>query len=143
VKKKTKLAVTDVADRIEQAAHTLRRLPKVAVQGYFSAWPPIVHEAMQAYGWENVRVQPGPPSARHISEMDEALRWLMWLERDEVRIVWLRACGIRWKNIGRLLGWSVRKMQYDWHVALFKIVHRLGNPEAEFAFPYRQNIHNG
>lgn len=141
--RRKRITVSDVADRLEQAAHTMRRLPKVTVQGYFSAWPPIVREAMQAYGWEDAPLHVGPPSAKHISEMDEALRWLLWLERDEVRIVWLRACGIRWKAMGRLLGWSVRKLQYDWRVALFKIAYRIEHPADEIEPPYKRMIRIG
>ncbi len=137
------LTLKDVADRIEQAAHTLRKLPKVTVQGYFNAWPPIVREAMDAYGWEDAHIHPGPPSARQITEMDEVMLWLMGLEREEVRIVWLRANGIRWKRIGLELGWSVRKLQYDWRVALMKIVHRLNNPNEKIVLPYKRRIHGG
>ena len=106
-------------------------------------WPPIVRETMEAYGWDEARVHPGPPSARHISEMDEALRWMLWLERDEVRIVWLRASGLRWKKIGFALGWSVRKLQYDWRVALMKIVHCLNDPAAKTALSGSREIHKG
>ncbi len=143
MKRKNNPTAAEVADRLEQAAHTLRRLPKVTVRGYFGTWPPIMQEALYAYGWEEARLRPGPPSAIHISEMDETLRWFLWLESHETTLVWLRACGVRWKTISRLSGWSVRKMQYDWRVALVKIAHRLGSPEEHFAYPYRKRIQNG
>lgn len=138
-----RMSLTDVADRVEQAAHTLRRLPKVTVQGFFGTWPPIVREAMEAYGWDEAHIHPGPPCPRHITEMDETLLWLMWLEREEVKLVWLRANGVRWKRLGLELGWSVRKLQYDWRVALMKIVHRLNNPKEKFPLPYKRRIQNG
>jgi hypothetical protein len=75
--------------------------------------------------------------------MDEVMLWLMGLEREDVRIVWLRANGIRWKRIGLELGWSVRKLQYDWRVALMKIVHRLNNPNEKITLPYKRRIHGG
>jgi hypothetical protein len=37
--------------------------------------------------------------ARAISRMEETFTWLMWLEPDDARIVWLRAEGVRWKPI--------------------------------------------
>ncbi len=138
-----KLSITDVADRLEQAAQTLRRLPPVRVRGFFGTWPPIMQEAIYAYGWEEARIKLGPPSARHISEMDEALRWFMWLEREEVTLLWLRACGVKWKKIGRLVGWSVRKLQYDWRIALAKIEYRLANPDMKFELPCIKRIQNG
>ncbi len=137
------MSMTDVADRLEQAAQTLRRLPPVRVRGFFGTWPPIMQEAIYAYGWEEARIKLGPPSARHISEMDETLRWLMWLEREEVMLVWLRACDVKWKKIGRLLGWSVRKLQYDWRIALAKIEYRLANPDMKFDLPCIKRIQNG
>ena len=137
------LSMTDVADRLEQAAQTLRRLPPVKVRGYFGTWPQIMQEAIYAYGWEETRIKLGPPSARHITEMDEALRWFMWLEREEVTLVWLRACGVKWKKMNRLLGWSVRKLQYDWRIALAKIEYRLANPDMNFELPCIKRIQNG
>ncbi len=137
------LTLKDVSDRIDQAAHTMRKLPKVAVKGYFNVWPAIVREAMEAYGWDEMHVHPGPPSAHQITEMDEVMLWLMWLERDEVRIVWLRASGVRWKRIGLETGWSVRKLQYDWRIAIMKIVHRLNNPNEKITLPYTRHIQRG
>ncbi len=60
-----------------------------------------------------------------IDRMDEALRWLRWLEPDEVRLVWLRAEGVRWKlicarfGVGRTTAWQ------RWCTALTKIAERL------------------
>jgi hypothetical protein len=75
------LTMTATADRLEEAAHTLR-LPKVTVQGFKSNWPPTVNEFHEAYGYNEAEVRLGPPSARHISEMDEALQWMMLLTLD-------------------------------------------------------------
>ncbi|MGE0108168.1 MAG: DUF6362 family protein [Bdellovibrionales bacterium] len=135
--------VKDVADRIEQAANTMKKLPKVKVQGYFNAWPTIVREAMEAYGWEDNHMRPSPPSAKHITEMEEVMIWLLWLEREEVRLIWMRAEGVRWKRLSLELGWSVRKLQYDWKIGLMKIVHRLNNPNEKIQLPYKRYIRNG
>ncbi len=47
------------------------------------------------------RPRPGP---RQITEAEEALFWLRWLERDDARIVWRRANRRPWKRICRELG---------------------------------------
>jgi hypothetical protein len=52
----------------------------------------------EAFGWNAVEVRPGPPSSDAIDRMDAVLRWLLCLEPDEVRLVWLRAEGVRWKS---------------------------------------------
>jgi hypothetical protein len=62
--------------------------------------------------------------------MDETLSWLMWLEPEERRLVWLRAEGLPWKRvtqrlaIGRTTAWQRRT------TALLKIAVRL-NAAAE------------
>jgi hypothetical protein len=114
-----------VAGRLAEAADTLRRLPRVKVQGYSSAWPPIIRDFWEAFGWNEVEVRLGPPLPGAIDRMDETLQWLRWLEPDETRIVWLRAEGMRWKlicfrfSVGRTTAW------YRWSGALAKIAARL------------------
>lgn len=82
-----------IADRLEEAAHTLRRLPKVMVQGFKSNWPQTVNEFHETYGYNDAEVRLGPPSARHITEMDEALSWLLLLDPvpDYSRKLFVRA----------------------------------------------------
>jgi hypothetical protein len=42
-----KWTVTDIADRFEEAAQTLRRLPPVKIQGYGNNWPDVVLTTME------------------------------------------------------------------------------------------------
>nr|WP_263378455.1 DUF6362 family protein [Granulicella paludicola] len=76
MKPSDKLTMVSIADRLEEAAYTLRRLPKVTVQGFKSNWPATINEFHESYGYNDATVRMGPPSARHITEMDEALLWL-------------------------------------------------------------------
>ena len=62
--------------------------------------------------------------------MDEALRWLTWLELEERRLVWLRAEGMPWKWITRRLGIGRTTAWQRWTTALLKIAVRL-NAAAE------------
>jgi hypothetical protein len=59
--------------------------------------------------------------------MDEALRWLRWLELDETRLVWLRAEGVRWKLICARFGIGRTTAWYRWSGALTKIAARLNS----------------
>jgi hypothetical protein len=111
----------DVAERLEEAAHTLRRLPPVKVRGYISSWPPIIREFWEAYGWHETKVRLGPPAPDAIDRMDEVLRWLLILEPDEVRLVWLRAEGVRWKSIAHRFGMDRSTAWRHWTCALIKI----------------------
>lgn len=135
------LNVTEVADRFEQAYHTLKRLPTKTIQGYRGYWPEIIHDTQDAYGWEKPDLKLGPPTSRHIDEMDKTLRWMLWLEKDEVRIVWMRAARIRWRKIAsRMGGLSEKTYQNQYKEALFKVVHRLASPELSNSFPYQKRL---
>jgi len=114
-----------VEDRMAEAADTLRRLPPVKVQGYFSTWPPVIRDFWEAFGWHDVEVRPGPASPEAIDRMDDTLRWLRWLEPDETRLVWLRAEGVRWKLICARFGVGRTTAWHRWSGALTKIAVRL------------------
>lgn len=114
-----------VEERLEEAADTLRRLPEERVRGYFSTWPPAIRDYWEAFGREDVRLRRGPPAAAAIDRMDEALGWLAWLEPDDARLVWLRACGVHWKPITWRLGVGRTTAWRNWVAALIAIAARL------------------
>jgi Domain of unknown function (DUF6362) len=62
--------------------------------------------------------------------MDEALGWLLWLEPEERRLVWLRAEGVPWKRITDWLGIGRTTAWQRWTTALLRIAVRL-NAAAE------------
>ena len=104
---------SEVEERLRSAARTLRRLPNVKVQGYFSTWPTIIREPL-----EILQMEPEPlritPSMADITEMEEVLFiWLKWIEPEERRLVWLRAERVRWKlicgrfGVGRTKAWEM------------------------------------
>lgn len=117
--------VTDVADRFEEAVFTLRRLPPVRVQGYFSAWPPIVRTVAEQLAEDKLPTRLGPPSADAISRMEQTFEWICWVEEDERKLIWLRARKVRWKRICWQIGVGRTKAWQMWTVALLKIVTRL------------------
>lgn len=104
---------SEVEERLRSAARTLRRLPNVKVQGYFSTWPTIIREPLEILQMEPelLRIT---PSMADITEMEEVLFvWLKWLEPEERRLVWLRAERVRWKlicgrfGVGRTKAWEM------------------------------------
>lgn len=119
-----------VAEAVEEAAHTLRRLPPVKVRGYVSSWPPTIREFWEAYGWHDTKVRLGPPAPDAIDRMDEVLHWLLILEPDEVRLVWLRAEGVRWKSIAYRFGIDRSTAWRHWTFALIKIAAHLNGTRA-------------
>lgn len=117
--------VTDIADRFEEAAQTLKRMPPVKVQGYSNAWPEIVRTVMEQLQADQLPMRLGPPLPDAISRMEETIQWVFWLEEDERRLVWLRAERVYWKQICWRLGCGRTKAWQMWTVALLKIATRL------------------
>ena len=94
------LTPREIEDRFEEAALTLRRLPeRNRPRGYASSWPPVVHDAMQAYGYTPEAPMRIVPSAAAITRMEECFDWLLILDPEDARIVWLRAEGVRWRQV--------------------------------------------
>jgi hypothetical protein len=118
---------TEIEDRFEEAARTLRRLPSVRVRGYVSSWPPILRSYHEAFGWEAARMPHIPPTPDAISRMEETFTWLSWLDPDDARIVWLRAENVRWKPICWRLGISRATAWRRWAAALITIAKRVEN----------------
>ena len=116
---------SEVEERLRSAARTLRRLPNVKVQGYFSTWPTIIREPL-----EILQMEPEPmritPSMADITEMEEVLFvWLKWIEPEERRLVWLRAERVRWKLICARMGVGRTKAWEMYRRALARIAARV------------------
>jgi hypothetical protein len=113
-----------VQDRLELAAGVMRQMPGVMPQGFFNAWPEYFHSFADKVGQEPQmrRPRPGP---RQITEAEEAMLWLRWLEKDDARIVWLRANGRPWKPICWELGMSRATANRRWQYGIAVIVWKL------------------
>lgn len=113
-----------VQDRLEQAADVFRSLPNVKPQGFFNAWPEYFHSFADKVGQEP-RMRRPLPSPRMITEAEEAMLWLRWLEKDDARIVWLRANRTPWKKITWEVGLSRPAANRHWQYGLALITWRL------------------
>ena len=90
---------SEIEDRFEEAALTLRRPPNPpgsGPKGDGSSWPEYVHDAKHAYGYREARMRV-VPSAKDIERMEECIEWLRLVEASEGRIIWLRAERVRWR----------------------------------------------
>jgi hypothetical protein len=112
-----------VAERLAEAADALARLPDERVRGFYDFWPKLIGAPGR-----QARTAAAAPEA--IDRMDEALHWLLWLDPEERRLVWLRAEGLPWKWITRRLGIGRTTAWQRTTMALVKIVIRL-NAAAE------------
>lgn len=110
-----------VANRLEEAAGILRRLPDAKSRGLKSNWPDTI-PTQGDYRSNTTKIHLGPPLPDAIDRMDEALEWLRWLDEDGRRLVWLRAERIQWKMIMRQYGRSRSTVTARWKEALSQIV---------------------
>ena len=113
-----------VQDRLELAAGVMRQMPGVMPQGFFNAWPEYFHSFADKVGQEPQLRRPRP-SPRQITEAEEAMLWLRWLEKDDARLVWLRANGTPWKPICWELEISRATANRRWQYGVAVIVWRL------------------
>lgn len=113
-----------VEARLECAAKVFRSLPAVRPDGHFNAWPDYLHDFADQVGQEPQmrRPRPGP---QQVSEADETLLWLRWLEKDDARLLWLRANRTPWKPICWELGISRATANRRWQYGIAIIVWRL------------------
>jgi hypothetical protein len=120
----TDWTTAQVQDRLELAADVFAQLPAVRPQGYFNAWPEYFHSFADQVGQEPQMRRPRP-SPRQITEAEEAMLWLRWLEKDDAQIVWLRANRTPWKPICWELGISRATANRRWQYGIAVIVWRL------------------
>ncbi len=129
--KGNKLTASEIADRMEDAARTLRRLPDPpgsGPKGYGRSWPEYVHEAKHAYGYHEARLRVRP-SSRDIAQMEECFDWLRLVAPEDARIIWMRAEGRRWREVCIEAGCVRQTAWRRWVAALATIARRAGRRE--------------
>jgi Domain of unknown function (DUF6362) len=107
-----------IVERLAEAADVLARLPDAKMRGYYDPWRRLV-------GATGSSPSPAAPAPEAIDRMDQALGWLMWLEREERYLVWMRAEGLPWKRVTHRLGIARTTAWQRWTTALLKISVRL------------------
>jgi Domain of unknown function (DUF6362) len=117
--------IETVEMRLDDAAEVMRRLPPVRVPGYFNTWPSMMVEFADCVGREARPMRLPPPSTAAITRMEEALCWLRWLERDDVKLVWARSERTPWKAICCRFGISRATANRRHQYALSLIAWRL------------------
>lgn len=100
--------ILEIERRILRACRTIRALPD-AERKYFAlhnAWPEMVREAEEAYGYNESLMPRFRPSPQDVSDCLVALAWARGISRRAWRLVWWRSFGISFKQIGFRVGRS-------------------------------------
>lgn len=132
-----------VADRLELAAEVMRALPSVRPQGYVSTWPEYLHSFADQVE-QAPRLKRPLPSPRMITEADEAMLWLRWVEKDIGQILWARANRKAWKGIcwqhGKSRATANRQHEYGLAVIVWRLMGRSVPRKRSMAFVIQQTI---
>ena len=112
---------------LAEAADTLGRLPDMQLCGHTTHWPDTQRPPHDLDYPLQGRVRGGPPSATAIDRMDATLDWLHWLEPDDRRLVWDRACGVPWKILAHRHGMTRTTAWRHWVAALLTISQHLSD----------------
>lgn len=82
-----------VAGAFMLSVRTLRYMPSAKVRGYFNTWPEVIHSEIELLQQEP-QYQRYRPSAASISEMEQTLIWIIWIDEPGTRkLIWSRAAG--------------------------------------------------
>ena len=121
-------AIGLVKARLREAAATLGRM-RVERWDYPSQsmawWPDAVRSAFDAYGYTPTRELRAAPDPGAIDRMEEVLRWLLWMEDGDRKLVWLRAEKKTWRELETADGRSRETLRKVHDKALAVIVGRL------------------
>ena len=126
--------------RLQEAAETMRLLPRVIPKAMLCSWPPIIRDYWELYCAEDALPRRGAAPSKAVTEMDEALLWMHWLDPKSAKIVWMRACRIRWKVIAERMRLSERGVRQCWSNALDRVAGRLERHSLLPSCPSRQSL---
>lgn len=113
-----------VAQRLAEAAHTARQLPRDQWLGYDPVWPTIRRQAWEAYAVDDPPTY-FPPSPAEVDRLLEAMRWMQWLSVPERHLLWQRAQQHAWCEIARRFHCDRTTAWRRWQHALDLITVRL------------------
>ena len=128
----TREELAHTANRISRAILTLSVLPDKEAGfiygGQKAAWPEIVQEVRDAYGYSEAKRPKFRPTPRDVDDMLVVFEWLTWLKRQpdgerEFRILWSRAFGVPWWKLAERYDRGERTIQ-RWADGAISLVHR-------------------
>ena len=83
-----------------------------------------MQEARHAYGYKTEAPMLVIPSAAAITRMKECFDWLMLIHPEDARVVWLRADGMRWRQVCIRAGVVRSNAWRRWAAALLTIAKK-------------------
>lgn len=92
---------------LEEAAQTLRRLPRGLIKARLTSWPEFVKSGVDFTSPTHLGLQKmSPPAPAAIDRMDKLIPLLYKIPVDHRRLVWARAHKIPWRALEDMTGLS-------------------------------------
>lgn len=124
--------IDEIKENLTFAAEVMRRLPPVKVRGYFCSWPKFCSDNEIFKGDSDVWIQPLP---HEVEAMEKILEWLKFTTVENRHIIWVRSCGMGWKNISLRCGKSRSSIIRMYNIGLKDIQNALENED------FSKNLH--
>lgn len=102
--------IAQCAELLVRAIRTLHALPdRDYPHAVKNAWPDVVRDIRDAYGYTEARRPRFKPTPRDVSNVLEVLGWITWLEHQndgkrDAQVIVSRAYGFPWWQIGARFG---------------------------------------
>jgi len=114
-----------VIHAFEEAIRTLKKLPSVKLNDYFSSWPEIIYSEIEIIKMDQ-KSRKWPASSESISRLEKVCVWINFLkEIDERKLIWLRAKKTPWQLICREFGISRATANRKWKNSIRQITQKL------------------
>lgn len=116
--------------QLEEAAETLWLLPRVIPKAMLCSWPPFIRDYFELYCDDDALPRRGSATPKAVTEMDEALSWMHWVDPKTAKVLWSRACHIPWRLIAERMGLSRQTVSEYWKQGLEIIAAKLNQESA-------------
>lgn len=112
-----------------EAVATLHHLPDreaaLLARTQRAAWPNVVHDKAEAYGFDKPKLRAGRAAPEAIDRLDAVIGWLLWLEPEAAALVWLRSARMPWQTLVDRYGFTRQTLYFRESEALLRILARL------------------
>lgn len=115
---------------LRDAVRTLRSMPHAVRAPLLARWPSVVHETIEAYGWNRAEYRRVPPTGEQIDRMDKALLWLWGLTAHDYVLIWGRANHVRWRVLSAEFHLGITQTKKRYRAALLALCERLTKGQA-------------
>ena len=118
--KQAKITIDEIKQSFELCLITLERLPIRSIRSYTHYWPDHLY-SQREIAWAESRQLKIPALPEDVTQAEQALHWITWVDETQRHLIWMRAEGIPWRRIEGLICLPRTTAQRQYDKALLKI----------------------